>query len=93
MKIEKRGKPPYKVSSGSIPDVPESPLQYSSASDYRKAFEMIFNLTDGGRDPHDEFIIDSEGNIIFSAEVKNDVEILKNADKAGFLDIDYVNRR
>ena len=94
MKIEQRGTPPYIIMSAGIPEIPEGHPGYRD--DFGGALEVIFYLTGAGLDgpgpqqTKPERIIDSKGNVVFSADNPNDIKLLRQIDEVGFLGLEVI---
>jgi len=90
MKVEQRGVPPYTVLSADLATEKGRSAGHScSAANFTKAIEIVFSLTDGGLslgDPkwviESERIVDSNGDVVFSAGNQNDLALLKQIDES-----------
>ena len=82
MDFRERGRPPYQVSSGTADHLP-GPEHWSGAENYGAALAIIADLSEFGRIPGNERIIDSTGRTIFSVERVMDRRMLQDADRTG----------
>lgn len=79
--VKPRGTPPYKIGTGEEP--PGSPMgseQFSLASTFPEALEILFDLSDAGNFPHDQRILDAKGQEVFSLRNPEDLAQLKSLD-------------
>lgn len=85
MEIESRGIPPYRVSSGIVEDVPESPEHWSSTPTFLMALKIMFDLTTGGTNMlmRGARVVDAEGKTVFTIDEPFDVRLLRQINKEG----------
>lgn len=84
MEIEQRGTPPYTIFSAETTEIRSHPAYRDSFGD---AIDVIFDLTDGGSFTQSKTIVtpprivDSKGEVVFSAENEGDLDLLHQIDQ------------
>lgn len=51
--------------------------QFSRVADFEAAFQLVFDLSDGGLNPGGEYIVDADGNVVFTVDDKSDLVLLR----------------